>query len=81
MHNLSDQVKVLVEAEPQVLQALNKLELLIENNDFICGKQYSIADALLTPMLDYLFFLPVKDCIFQSIPKLNNYIQRMQQRA
>lgn len=73
-------MEVIAEVEPQVLQALNKLELLIENNDFICGKQYSIADALLTPMLDYLSFLPVKDRIFQSVPKLNNYIQRMQQR-
>lgn len=70
-------MEVLAETESQVLQALNKLELLIENNDFICEKQYSIAGVLLTPMLDYLFFLPVKDRIFQSVPKLNNYIQRM----
>jgi len=73
-------IDIVTEAEPHVLQTLKKLELLIADNDFICGKQYSIADALLTPILDYLFTLPVKDRLFQSLSKLNHYIQRMQQR-
>ena len=73
-------MEIIAEVEPQVINTLEKLESLIADNEFICGKQYSIADVLLTPILDYLFFLPVKDRIFQSTPKLNNYIQRMQQR-
>lgn len=73
-------MEVIAEAEPQVINTLEKLELLLSDNEFICGKQYSIADALLTPILDYLFFLPIKDRLFQSVPKLNHYIQRMQQR-
>ena len=73
-------MEVLAEAEPQVINILKKLELLLADNEFICGEQYSIADALLTPILDYLFFLPVKDHLFQSVPKLNHYTQRMQQR-
>jgi len=71
---------VVAEAEPHVLQTLKKLEFLLVDNDFICGKQYSIADALLTPMLDYLCTLPVKERLFQSTPKLEHYIQRMQKR-
>lgn len=73
-------MEIIEEVEPEVINTLEKLEVLIANNEFICGQQYSIADALLMPILDYLFFLPVKDRIFQTTPTLHNYIQRMQQR-
>ena len=49
-------MEVLAETESQVLQALNKLELLIENNDFICGKQYSIAVCVINAYVR-LYFL------------------------
>ncbi|WED27580.1 glutathione S-transferase family protein [Vibrio sp. DW001] len=72
--------EVIAEVEPRVIQALKDLEPLLTECDFICGEHYSMADALLTPMLDYLYTMPIKDHLFQSVPKLKNYIIRMQQR-
>jgi len=73
-------MEVIAEVEPQVVNILEKLELLLADKEFICSKQYSIADALLLPILDYLFFLPVSDKLFNSTPALKSYIQRMQKR-
>jgi len=73
-------MEVIADVEPQVINILEKLELLLADKAFICSKQYSIADALLIPILDYLFFLPVSDKLFNSTPELKSYIQRMQKR-
>ena len=68
------------EAEPEVIKMLTLLEKLIGGHTFICGDQYSYADAILTPMLDYLSGTPNAATLLPEGSPLNRYIQRMQAR-
>ncbi|MBS99517.1 MAG: hypothetical protein CMI01_12670 [Oceanospirillaceae bacterium] len=49
-------------------------------NAFIAGNSYTIADALLIPILDYLVRLPVADRLLSADSGLRRYIQRIQNR-
>jgi glutathione S-transferase len=73
----SDQI---AKVQPHVLAMLNILEKQIGSASFICSGQYTIADALLTPILDYLVKLPTAPKLFESYPILMDYAIRMQQR-
>ena len=68
------------EAEPEVIDRLALLEKLIGDHAFICGDQYSYADAILTPMLDYLSGTPNAATLLPEDSPLSRYIQRMQAR-
>lgn len=45
-------------AEPMATQTLELLEKQLGGQQFFCGADYSMADAILTPMLDYLERVP-----------------------
>jgi len=68
------------EAEPEVIKMLTLLEKLIGDHPFICGDQYSYADAILTPMLDYLSGTPNAATLLPEDSSLSRYIHRMQAR-
>ncbi|SIS94630.1 glutathione S-transferase family protein [Neptunomonas antarctica] len=68
------------EAEPEVISMLTLLEKQLGEQIFICGTDYSMADALLTPMLDYLAALPHADRLLPPDSLLTSYITRMRQR-
>ncbi|MBE9399721.1 glutathione S-transferase family protein [Pontibacterium sp. N1Y112] len=68
------------EAEPEVIKMLTLLEKLIGDHPFICGDQYSYADAILTPMLDYLSGTPNAATLLPEDSLLSRYIHRMQAR-
>ncbi len=71
----------LSKAEPQVIEILTLLEKQIGRSSFICGNRYTIADALLSPILHYLKTLPYSSEIFELPTNVDNYIERMQQRS
>ncbi|WP_432470232.1 glutathione S-transferase family protein [Amphritea sp. HPY] len=67
-------------AQPYVKELLQMLEVKIGGAPFICGEQYSIADALVTPMLDYLANLPQGDELLEPNPLIADYVERMRKR-
>lgn len=69
----------LAQAEQDVDRTLAVLDGELGEGDFFCGVCYSLADALLTPMLDYLTRMPGRDWL-AGRPGLAAYLQRMRQR-
>ena len=69
----------LAQAEQAVDRTLAVLEGELGGWDFLCGVRYSLADALLTPMLDYLTRMPGCEWL-AGRPGLAAYLQRMRQR-
>jgi len=68
------------QALPEARRVLARVESLLGRSAFIAADRYTLADALLTPMLDYLVGLPVgKDLIPEGGP-LFRYIERMRAR-
>ncbi len=70
----------LAEAEQAVDRTLAVLDDELGKRDFFCSVCYSLADALLTPMLDYLARMPGREWLAER-PGLADYLQRMRQRS
>lgn len=68
------------EHQPAVLDMLGLLEHQLAGKPFICGEQYSMADAILTPMMDYLSGLPHAEELLAATPELKAWTERMQAR-
>ncbi|MBN3560969.1 glutathione S-transferase family protein [Aliamphritea spongicola] len=68
------------EHQPAVIDMLGLLEHQLAGKPFICGEQYSMADTILTPMLDYLSGLPHADELLAATPELKAWTERMQAR-
>lgn len=69
----------LAQAEQAVDRTLAVLEGELGEWDFLCGVRYSLADALLTPMLDYLTRMPGREWL-AGRSGLAAYLQRLRQR-
>ncbi|MGF1741417.1 glutathione S-transferase family protein [Vibrio profundum] len=66
---------------PRVEKALTILHQQLANHSCLCGDDYTIADALLTPLLDYLAKLPHADDLLSPFPELSAYLTRMRKRS
>ncbi|MET4160674.1 glutathione S-transferase [Marinobacterium sp. MBR-111] len=64
---------------PAARSALKRVRELLADNPFICGRHYSMADALLTPILDYVARLPLGDELIGN-GAVKEYLERMRQR-
>ena len=71
---------VVAENTPALLEGLGVIEKQLGDQEYFCGDQFSTADALLIPMLDYLIALPTAAQVFAFASKSKSYILRMQQR-
>ncbi|HEY6611922.1 MAG TPA: glutathione S-transferase family protein [Pseudomonas sp.] len=69
----------LAQAEMAVDKTLDALERQLGEQDFLCSTSYSLADALLAPMLDYLTRIPGREWL-AARPGLAAYLQRLRQR-
>ncbi|MBB3102183.1 glutathione S-transferase family protein [Azomonas macrocytogenes] len=72
--------EAVIAAEPLVIQTLELLERQVGIQEFFCGADYSMADAILTPMLDYLQRLPDSAVWLEQRPGLHDYLHRMRLR-
>ncbi|TWI48982.1 glutathione S-transferase [Pseudomonas duriflava] len=71
----------LINAEQKAIQMLAKLEEQLGDHACFCGATYSMADAILTPILDYLERLPGNAVwVEQQLPKLCAYLLHMRSR-
>lgn len=67
-----------VEQQKPIAQAtLEKLEAQISEQGFFIGEQFTLCDALLLPILTYVFALPEPFSIHQNTPKLAQYLDRV----
>ncbi|MBA4502587.1 glutathione S-transferase family protein [Marinobacterium marinum] len=64
---------------PAARFALMRVRKLLADNLFIGGRHYSMADALLTPILDYIDKLPLGNELLGS-GVVKEYLERMRQR-
>lgn len=64
---------------PGAHKALARVEEMLGANPFICGESYTLADALITPMLDYIARIPMGDEVIGN-GRLRAYLERMRQR-
>ena len=69
----------LTRTEAAVEQTLAVLERQLGGQAFLCGARFSLADALLAPMLDYLTRIPGREWL-AAWPRLTAYLQRLRQR-
>lgn len=67
-------------AETGVKSILATLSKKLDAKLYLCGNSYTAADALLTPMLDYLASLDCSVGWFDPWPKLHTYLERMRSR-
>lgn len=65
----------------RVETSLNILSKQLGSKSFFASEDYSIADALLTPILDYLLLLPSGKAHMEAHPKLVEYTEAMRNRA
>ncbi len=64
---------------PAVRTALTRVEQTLGDNLFMCGDAYTLADALITPMLDYVDTVPMGSELIGE-GKLRTYLEQMRQR-
>ncbi|WP_223448505.1 MULTISPECIES: glutathione S-transferase family protein [Pseudomonas] len=67
-------------AEPMAIQTLGLLAKQLDGQQFFCGADYSMADAILTPMLDYLERVPESAQWLKKTSNLRDYLFRMRLR-
>lgn len=68
------------EAEPEVVKMLAIIQQQLGGNNFICGNKYTYADAILTPMLDYLAGTPNANRLMPQDSALMHYVLRIRSR-
>lgn len=78
--NNTIRISIVEKLIPDVISALNLLERQLNNNTFFCGNSYSMADAILTPMLDYVSQTPYAEQLFINAKNLLSYLTRMKER-
>lgn len=68
------------QATPAVLTMLNVLNKQLGNQEYLVNNQFSLADILLLPMVDYLLGSPKGEALFAEVPALKNYVLALRQR-
>ena len=67
--------------QPQVLTALNVIADELINGESLNGDTFSIADALLAPMLHYLSSLPAGFNLLEQVAEVDSYFTQLMMRA
>ncbi|QOR37364.1 glutathione S-transferase family protein [Billgrantia diversa] len=68
------------QAKPEVVGMLRLIEHQLGGHDYLVGEGFSMADAILTPILDYLEGMPAGKPLVAEFPTLTSYLQRLRQR-
>lgn len=70
----------LARAQLAAEKTLAILDAQLGNQPFLCGEHYSMADALLSPMLDYLARISEPASLLDNQPRLERYLMNMRNR-
>ena len=74
-------LSVAKEAQSQVNEALSVISQTLADDNILNGKQLTIADMLLAPMLHYLSCLPKEFNLLPQHPKVEQYLTSLMARA
>ncbi len=67
-------------AQPAVVEALRVLDKELQQGETLDGQQFSVADALVAPMLHYLSVMTKDFNLLQEFPALESYLSRLMAR-
>lgn len=70
----------LAEAEPGVTRVLAIIEHQLGDDGYIVGEQFTLADAMAAPMLDYLVGQPAARAMVARAPRVQAYVERVKAR-
>jgi glutathione S-transferase len=73
-------IDVVNQMEPKVVDTLQLLNRQLTGSDFFKSDRFSVADAILIPMLDYLEKLPHSSRLFKDHSALAAYLRKMKSR-
>ncbi|RRU76003.1 glutathione S-transferase family protein [Stutzerimonas xanthomarina] len=79
-HSITRDTETLEIARLEAEQTLAILDTQLGEHFFFCTEHWSIADALLTPMLDYLMLITEPAGLLSQWPRLRDYLERMRTR-
>ena len=79
-HSITRDTETLEIARLEAEQTLAILDTQLGEQFFFCTEHWSIADALLTPMLDYLMLITEPAGLLSQWPRLRDYLERMRTR-
>jgi len=67
-------------AEPDVTRALTLLDDQLAKGSYLVGENFTIADAIAAPMLDYLSGMPAAKGLLADLSRLPDYVDRLRSR-
>lgn len=73
-------IEQVTQAQPQVAKTLNVLSQLIKDEKALGGEEFTIADALLVPMLAYISGLPAGYNLLPNHPVVEKYLAQLMTR-
>jgi len=79
--NNSVRFDVVAKVQPKVATTLAILERIVNEDSALSSEQFTIADALLAPMLHYISCLPADYNLLPDYPALEQYLAKLMTRA
>lgn len=79
--NNSIRFDVVKEAQPKAAAAIAIIEQLLQKETVLTSKEFTIADALLAPMLHYISCLPAGFDLIADYPNVEQYLANVMTRA
>jgi len=79
--NNSVRFDVIAKVQPKVATTLATIEKILNEDNALSSEQFTIADALLAPMLHYISCLPAGYNVLPDYPALEQYLAKLMTRA
>ncbi|MBY6031469.1 glutathione S-transferase family protein [Halomonas sp. DP8Y7-1] len=70
----------LSEATPDAQKMLGIIDARLEGRDYLAGNDFTLADALAAPMLDYMVATPPARPLVEAVPRVRAYVERLRAR-
>lgn len=76
----SVRIDIVNERRPNVIATLTIIEKMVSEGSTLSTEQFTLADALLVPMLHYISCLPTGYNLLSDFPKLTQYLDKLMAR-
>lgn len=77
----SVRLDVVDKIKPKAVATLASIDKLLRDDLTLAGMEFSIADALLAPMLHYISCLPAPYNVLNNFPRLSQYLGKLMKRS
>nr|DAD24730.1 TPA_asm: hypothetical protein HUJ06_026194 [Nelumbo nucifera] len=82
-YDMEDKLKdsnILKQSEEQLVRLLDEVEMQLSNSAYLAGEQFTLADAMLIPILAHIMLLNLEDEYIGSRPKISEYWNKVKHR-